>query len=437
MSIYIIVAVLLCAELLIAKINIRYALSIFLLILLLIPGVIKFNVGINLNSFNLAAFIFILFAVINRKKDVSLPKLRKVLWVYAVYVCITSFLTFGIVVGFSRYLQNMLLFILEYLGIPFALTFVRLDEKALKCFNVTLVAAGTIIIAYGLMNYITGFNPYMAYVALTADMTVDMSNIFQEEERGLIMGRISSTFIHPLQLGQCALILFVYSFYHLRHKMRLVFYLPFALGLALMCVLCGSRSAIFPLSIPLLFYILYAKPSKKVKYIVLACLLVAFCYPMLPRKARVTIEGLTFVWNQNASNRAAISGSSVEGRWEQIESAFRVINDNVLFGKGEGYVRDYGYRHSSVLLGYESIILKYLVDGGVVGLLAFCLFYFSSYRMLLRQACCRQDKASVHSLCLSFFANIVLTGISYSFFAIYMIFYFATYYSLTNKKTIE
>lgn len=42
-----------------------------------------------------------------------------------------------------------------------------------------------------------------------------MANVFQEESRGLIAGRISSTFIHPLQLGQASLLLFVMHYINL------------------------------------------------------------------------------------------------------------------------------------------------------------------------------------------------------------------------------
>ena len=433
MDIYFIATILFMIEILLATFSARYALSVVLLIILLIPGVIKFNVGINLNVFNTAVAIFMLSVFLLKKnRNNNIVALRKILIIYAIYVSLTSFFTFGNVVPFSDYFRNILLFILAFIGLPYALSYVKLDEQSIKCFNWVVLIGGLAIIGYGIFNYITAFNPYMAYVALVADLDVDMSNAFQEEQRGILMGRVSSTFVHPLHLGQCALLLFSYSFYQLRRKVNMILLWVYLLGLILMCVLCGSRSAIFPMVLIPAIYVLHMKRTKVMRYIILFFMAIMISYPMLPKQTRATIEGLVLVWNEKAANKADIRGSSIEGRLEQIEAAFRIIKDNPLFGKGEGYVNTYGFRHPE-MLGYESIILRYLVEGGIVGLIVFLWFYFQSYKLLLSYCKKREEKAEVHSLCFSFFVSILLTGISYSFYTLYMIFYFATLNSLANK----
>ena len=152
---------------------------------------------------------------------------------------------------------------------------------------------------------------------------------------------------------------------------------------------------------------------------------------MLPRQARSSIEGLVFVWDQKAANRAGISGSSIDGRTEQLKAAFHIVKANPLFGKGEGYVNEYGFRHPE-MYGYESIVLRYIVEGGIIGLMMFLIFYFSSYKILLSFCKTNNEKGEVRSLCFSFFVSIVLTGISYSFYTLYMIFYFVMLYNLIN-----
>lgn len=433
MNVYLIAGVLFCVEALLSMKNAKYALPVVLIILLLIPATVKFNVGINLNVFNLAVAIFMAFTIFLRKnRTFKLPRLRWIMVLYALYVCLSSYFTFWTMVPFSVYANSMMVFVLAFVALPFALTYIRLDETSIRYFDWAVLVGGSVVIVYGIFNYVTSFNPYIAYITLATDSDVDMSNAFQEEDRGFIQGRISSTFTHPLQLGQCALLLFSYSFYRIRVRLHTVLFIVFMLGLTLMCVLCGSRSAIFPMLMIPSIYLLHIKRSKMMKYIFGIILLLFFCYPMLPEQTRTSIEGLVFVWDQKASNRAGINGSSIDGRINQLEAAFHVVKDNPLFGKGEGYVNMYGFRHPE-MLGYESILLRYIVEGGIIGLTAFILFYFSSYKVLLSFCHTKLEKSEVHSLCLSFFVSIVLTGISYSFYTLYMIFYFVTLYNLINN----
>lgn len=433
MNVYLFVGVLFCIEALLAIKNAKYALPVVLIILLLIPATVKFDVGINLNVFNLAVAIFMAFTIFLRKnRAFNLPRLRWIMVLYAFYVCLSSYFTFGATVPFSVYFNSIMAFILAFIALPLTLTYVKLDDKSIRYFDWAVLAGGSIVIAYGIFNYVTSFNPYIAYITLATNSEIDMSNAFQEEERGFIQGRISSTFTHPLQLGQCALLLFTYSFYRIRPRLHTVTFIVFISGLMLMCVLCGSRSSIFPMLMVPLIYLLHVKRSRMMKYLFGIVLLLIFCYPMLPRQTRASIEGLVFVWDQKAANRASIIGSSIDGRVEQLEAAFHIVKDNPLFGKGEGYVKEYGFRHPE-MLGYESILLRYIVEGGIIGLMAFIIFYFSSYKVLLTFCHTKIEKSEVHSLCLSFFVSIVLTGISYSFYTLYMIFYFATLYNLISN----
>ena len=437
MNVYLIAGALFCMEAFLAIRNVKYALPVVLIIMLLIPATVKFNVGINLNVFNLAVAIFWVFTILMKKnRTFNLLRMRWIIVIYAFYVCLSSYFTFGMTVPFSVYFNSIIVFVLAFIALPFALTYVKLDEKSIRYFDWAVLVGGVVVIAYGIFNYVTSYNPYIAYITLATDSDIDMSNSFQEENRGLIKGRISSTFIHPLQLGQCALLLFSYSFYRIKPRIHTVLFIIFMSGLTLMCVLCGSRSAIFPMLLIPLIYVLHVKRSRMVKYLFGIILLLVFCYPMLPRQTRTSIEGLVFVWDQKASNRAGIKGSSIDGRIDQLEAAFHIVKYNPLFGKGEGYVNRYGFRHPE-MLGYESILLRYIVEGGIIGLIAFIAFYFLSYKVLLSFCHSRLEKGEVHSLCLSFFVSIVLTGISYSFYTLYMIFYFVTLYNFISDQQSE
>ena len=54
-----------------------------------------------------------------------------------------------------------------------------------------------------------------------------------------------------------------------------------------------------------------------------------------------------------------------DGRTEQLAYAFQVIDNRLLMGYGEGTCSQL-WKHSSWLLGYESIVLEELVDSGIL-----------------------------------------------------------------------
>lgn len=161
--------------------------------------------------------------------------------------------------------------------------------------------------------------------------------------------------------------------------------------------------------------------------------LLFFCYPMLPKKVRTTVEGIVLFWDDKAAVKADIHGSSVDGRTEQLAYAFQAIDNRLLMGYGEGHVRNYGSTHPG-LLGYESIVLEELVDSGILGVVIFFTFYIFLYKGLLMKCISKREKGRVHSLCLPFLLSICLTGVSYSFFTLYVILYFLTLYNIINGR---
>lgn len=63
------------------------------------------------------------------------------------------------------------------------------------------------------------------------------------------------------------------------------------------------------------------------------------------------------------------------------------------------------------------------------------LFSTIYYKGLLMKCISKREKGRVHSLCLPFLLSICLTGVSYSFFTLYVILYFLTLYNI--QKNIE
>lgn len=433
MDIFNVIILILLAEVIFFPINKGYSLIAVIVILLLVPGILKFNIGVNLNVFNVSISIFCgLLFFYCRHQQVQFRVVHQMVKGYWAYIIISAFLASFGDISIGEYLKNMLLFSIEYTMLAYTMCYIRLDAKAIKVMDTSLVACAFIIIVYGLFNYFTASNPYIAYISLLTE-NFDMSNVFQEESRGIITGRISSTFIHPLQLGQASLLLLCYVLYQFEHRSRIFLFWSLTIGLILMCVLCGSRSAVVPVIVAVVIYIYHKKLSYMVSSIFVGVALLFFCYPMLPKDAKTTVEGFVFFWNDKAANKAGISGSSVDGRTEQLSYAFKAIDNRLLIGYGEGHVRNYGDTHPG-MLGYESVILRQLVDGGLLGTLVFFCFYIFLYKALLAKCHNQKDKGRVHVLCFPFLISLCLTGVSYSFFTLYMMFYFLTLHNITNNN---
>lgn len=406
----------------------------------LIPPLKIMNIGVNLNIFNISILIFCLFAIADYLiyKPVSLVKKQtNTFFMYIFYVIVFTLIPSLEIIGFADYIRTILLFLLEYLAVAICLNYIRFDNNDLNVLNYILVVVAFIVIAYGILNYFTTINLYIAYLSnMVDDVNLDMSNQFQMEERGFIQGRISSTFNHPLKLGQWAYLIFAYLYYALRGNINKVIYYVVLIGLILMIILCGSRSAIFPLCCFFLIDSYFSKKSRLLKRGIVVLVILGICYCSLSEKNQMTVKALVCVWDESLQKKAGISGSSVSGRSEQTAEAFNIIKDNFWCGKGEGYVKLYGDKHPK-MLGYESIAYKYLIDNGVVGLILFVSFYYLVGKRFLWVCKRKQEKKMLWSLIIPFFISAILTGITYGFFTLYLILCFLVYNRILNDCRIN
>ena len=427
---------LLLLEFIVGFYRIQYALIIALSIIFLVPNYVKFHVGINLNVFNLAVFIIVILLL----KDIlkyrpHYPRLKNILLFYTCFIVITSFLS-SLVEGLqSEYISNMILFFMEYTLLAFVLCWVRMSEKDIKIFNVVIGLVGLIIVIYAFFNYATKINPYLTYISIVTD-TDDYSAGYMTEQRGILDGRVSSTFILPLQLGQCMLFLFSYFFYEMRGKLLGVIRIVYLSLLFVTTILTGSRSSLVPvLSVPLL-YAIQMKPLLIVRYSLITLFFGGIVYLSLPNQYKDYIVSNIMFWDDEAARKAGVEGSSAEGRFYQIGVAMDAISDNPLLGKGFKYQNNHRDMLPVGVYGSESIFLLNLIESGLLGLIVFVFFYFWLYKLLIKKCKLKFDRLRAQGLCFSFFISISLTGITYSFFCVYMIFYMITLYRIENNDAL-
>ena len=412
--------------------NIKYGSMFILAAYCLIPINFGLNIGLRLNIVTLLVGCFMIMALryVGKNKCID-PLLKRILIIYAIFAIISSFIAHLFTPYLSEYPRNILAFLVNFFFVGFFLNYLNFDSKLLNAMSNLQFLLSIVVGSYGIYNYLIGFNPYIAFVSMITDSN-DMSNVFMDEERGFILGRVSSTFIHPLLLGQTSIVFFTYVLFVEKSKVKKAASLFFW---GLMIVLCGSRSALIPLFVVLVIYAFLGVKGKIVKNTTLLLLFIAVGISFIPKDYQETAKGFLFFWDDSYAKETNIKGSSFEMRIGQFDNAFGIIKDNVLFGKGVGYVSQHGDKHPQ-MLGYESFIFQYIIDGGILGLFTFCSFLFILYMNLLKRCKRRKEYGMAHSLCLGYYLNILFTGIQSGTFIIFIIIYFFTDYHLLvyNRK---
>lgn len=233
-------------------------------------------------------------------------------------------------------------------------------------------------------------------------------------ERGFKGFRAQTLFGHALSLGQYMLILTPLLFVEVRVRFKFLFILL----TSLLVVLSGTRGAIVPL-----FFVLiigFARNGIKLnKYILISILALPFIFSLMPkRQMRIlnqqtegVVAGMMF-WDDNIQKRYDIRGSSMELREYQFKAATEEIKENPLFGRGMGYREFWQKQHGNFvhpkLLGYESVILYYLVERGCVGLIFFFVVTGYLWKFFRKSTI---DKISIDIIFISYLASIMMTGI--------------------------
>lgn len=436
--IYQITIILLIFQLYLGRKDLKYAIVFLIILTFLIPYIIKFNLGgINLNVFNLSTLLFTLCSLkYLKKRNLQYVSLRKFTLFIIGYFLITSIPTIE-EYGIAFFIKNAILTILEYYLIAYCFFYIKLQYKQIQLINISIVIVSIIVTIYAIINYITHINPYITYLSMLTD-SIDMSATFQEEQRGILDGRVSSTFTHPLILGQMMLLTFSYIVFQLKHKINPILYTIICTLITIPIILCGSRSTLFPLILVPCFYFYFSGIKKFIKYIILAIFLIPICINLLPKDYKLTAEAMIYIWDSSKETKAGIQGSNKDMRKQQIIDASKIIDNNPLFGKGNGYVKEFGSKHPE-MLGYEGLLLYTLVDFGFIGSMVFLFFYYFLYKYILFKAHTKEEKVQATSLCMCYFICILLTGIAYSTFSFFFLLYFLTLntFRLNHNFTIK
>lgn len=256
------------------------------------------------------------------------------------------------------------------------------------------------------------FNPAATTLGVLLGIDEDFSvTDMIDSERGIMGFRLQSIYAHSLSLGQYMMLIFPLFFIKNKIKFKFIY---IALILFLI-VLTGTRSAIFPVTLSLIFFMITQTNKTLFKNTLYVLVALLFLIIFIPNKSIEKYENLMFTyvqfWNDKRQISENVKGSSMEMRTKQFKYALKEIDKSPVFGLGYGY-RDYWinkYRQGHPTLhGFESVFLLQLVERGWVGLIMYFVIIYFLYSQLSKRI---KQKTVLIMIFVSFIISIIMTGV--------------------------
>ena len=308
--------------------------------------------------------------------------------------------------GIKETIQSELLF--KYFAIAYAFWAVK-DEKSLKPVLQVSLYCLIVLTFFGVLNYIDKnamFVNALTEGRVNRGYNVALGDVFTKSDRF----RVQSMFKSPFDYGYiCAamLILHLHGWRrHLESKRSFV--------IALVCcsfgiLMCGCRivwvSALFSIAC---YSMWVFQLNRNVMYGMIAMILMIMSYYTIPA-VEDKVNKVTDIFVENSET----GGSSIQLRMSQYMLVLSHTEGNEWLGLGKGYwsyIYSEDQRSVEGLLGIESVILAYLLERGIIGLILWVTSYTIIFLYLGRNR--KKRKA--------------LTGLGASILTLYIVFSIGT-----------
>ena len=273
--------------------------------------------------------------------------------------------------GIKETMKSELLF--KYFTLAYAFWAVK-DEKSLKPVLQVSMYCLIVLTFFGAINYITKSSIFVN--AVTEGRTsrfgdVALGDLYTESDRF----RVQSMFTYAFDYGYiCAaiLLLHLHGWYRrLESKREFI--------IAIVCCsfgvfICGCRTVWMSAALSIACYYMWAfKLNRNVMYGIVALILLVIAYNTVPA-VEEKVNQVTDAFVEDSETK----GSSIQMRIIQYASVLIRIEGHEWLGLGKGYWEHiFTEDRASVsdILGVESVILSYLLEKGIIGLILWAAFY--------------------------------------------------------------
>ena len=309
--------------------------------------------------------------------------------------------------GIAETIKSELLF--KYFALAYAFWAVK-NEKSLKPVLQVSLYCLIVLTAFGALNYIQKNAIFVN--ALTEGKTsmvmedASLGDVYTERSRFRVQSMFKSAFDYGY-ICAAILLLHLHGWYrHLESKRNFV--------IALVCcsfgiLMCGCRIVWVGTLFSIFCYSMWVfQMNRNLMYGMIAMILMIMSYATIPA-VEDKVNKVTDVFVEDSET----GGSSISLRMSQYASVLIHTEGNEWLGLGKGYWNHiYNEDRSSVegLLGVESVILQYLLERGIIGL----VLWVAIYTVIIIYFCKNRKKSKA------------LTGLGVSILTLYLVFSIGT-----------
>ena len=310
-------------------------------------------------------------------------------------------------VGIGETIQSELLF--KYFALAYAFWAVK-NEKSLKPVLQVSLYCLLVLTFFGVLNYIDKSALFVN--ALTEGKTsavregVALGDVYTESGRFRVQSMFKSAFDYGF-ICAAMLILHLHGWYrHLESKWAFV--------IALVCcsfgiLMCGCRIVWVGTLFSIFCYSMWVfQMNRNVMYGMIAMILMIMSYATIPA-VEDKVNKVTDIFVEDSET----GGSSISLRMTQYSSVLIRIKGNEWLGLGKGYwnhIYTEDRRSVEGILGVESVILQYLLERGIIGLIFWAIIYTVIFIYFWRNRKKRK----------------ILTGLGVSILTLYLVFSIGT-----------
>ena len=394
-------------------VRIRFGIAMYMFYSILVPFTQFLSFGKNFVPVVILIALFFNYGF----KNLYYKPLVPFLFFFIAQLCIIPFhddVSYGIQFNFLRsdFMSALLL--------PFAIVnVVNRDQKALKLFMKTMIAAITIAAGYSLfLVTIAGSNPYLLLI-MPLNGSEFNDAYASTENAGRIFGRISGVFSHPMTNGLFLSLSAIYVFFQILDSSKpkeKMFFIALLVVVFLSIFFIGVRSAIAASALGLLLFILIERKFQLAFALLIGSIVLLLVISQIPGMG-------DFIYSIVDSKSSAVGGSSVAMRESQLNGALQEIEFNPLFGKGYGWTIQYKLTRGlhPVLLSFESLLYVVLCNNGIVGVIIWIVMLIAFLKRVRRTFESRYF-ALVAVLMTVYVSYSLITG-EYGYMAYFLIFY--------------
>ena len=413
----------------IAFINLNFALSMYVVYLVCVPYLdIKF-MGISLGYNIVHIFLLIAFFInlLRKKHRLSITMIKPyIFFFFTTFLIIFVQDRIPIETQLNLWRRELMLVVI----VPLIIYNLGLEDKSLVRYMtwalyISLLIAG--IYAVYLLTLPPGINPYLM---ATLPLNGQEYKLSYADDAVRSMERIFSTFSHPL--AWCMFLsFFIIVFWNFYGKINKSLYY-FIMFLAVFdLIFCGVRTGIAALSIPVIYLIIM---HKKMKYIINSAIILFFL-------ALVVINNKTlfdYFYSIVDSSQTTTQGSNLEMRLFQWEGCIEECRGRELVGNGYRWTEYYLTKYIShpKAIAFESLIFVIYTNWGILGFLIWGLtfyFIFKSNRYGLKD---KMSSIKLNAVLMLYIIFSTLTG-EYGYMRWFALLHSILYIYLKNSEPKE